>query len=184
MRVPAGFCRMEAHLIDLLPPEARAVVQEFRTCEFTTLTKDGTPSTWPVSARYLADQQRFLLTTSIGLPNKVFHIRRNPKVALLFSNPTGSGLSRPPAVLVQGDAVVGDQVVTSFTEVDGLRDYWLENIVGRQPASAMFSSGLMRGMMDWYYMRLIIYIRPRAVYWWPNGDFSQPACKVEAAHVE
>ncbi len=36
---------------------------------------------------------KFLLTTSVALPVKAFNIRRDPHVALLFSDPTGSGLT-------------------------------------------------------------------------------------------
>lgn len=48
----------------------------------------------------LLDDGRFLLCTSIGLPQKVFNIRRNPKVSLLFSEPTGSDVTVPDAVLI------------------------------------------------------------------------------------
>jgi hypothetical protein len=41
----------------------------------------------------------------------------------------------------------------------------------------------MQKLMDWYYMRLLIFITPRAVRWWPNGDFSQPAQLMEVPHV-
>jgi hypothetical protein len=170
-----------------LPPEVQSVVREFRTCEFTTLSKSGTPVTWPVSARYLPEQEHFLLTTSIGLPQKAYNIRRSPRVSLLFSNPTACGLEHPAAVLVQGDATVGDKVVVSPGAEPGLREYWRETIFRRQPSSAMISSNaLMRKLMDWYYMRLVIHVAPRAWYWWPEGDFSQPACKIElpeAPHV-
>lgn len=172
-------------MLNSLPSEVKAVIYEFRTCEFTTLTKDGTPSTWPVSARLLPDEKRFLLTTSIGFPQKAYNIRRNPRVSLLFSNPTACGLVDPPSVLIQGDASVGDKVVTSINEVDGLREYWRESIFRRQPSTAAIGSNpLMRYMMDWYYMRLIIHVVPRTVYWWAAGDFSQPAQRIEANHVE
>ncbi len=171
-------------MFNSLPPEVQATIREFRTCEFTTLSKNGTPVTWPVSARYLVDQERFLLTTSIGLPQKAYHIRRNPHVSLLFSDPTASGLTNPPAVLVQGDATAEDKVVTSVNAAPGLREYWRETIFRRQPASAMFSNNaLMRKMMDWYYMRIIIYVLPRAIYWWEAGDFSRPTKILEVAHV-
>lgn len=172
-------------MFNLLPPEAQATVREFRTCEFTTISKTGVPVTWPVSARYFAVPGHFLLTTSLGLPQKAYNIRRNPRVSLLFSNPTASGLANPPAVLVQGDATAADEVVTSVDAVEGLREYWLESIFRRQPATEMISANpLMRKMMDWYYMRIVITVTPRAIYWWPNGDFSQPARRIEAAHVE
>ena len=168
-----------------LPPEVQSVLREFRTCEFTTLSKSGMPITWPVLPRYLPDQNRFLLTSSIGLPNKVFHIRRNPRVSLLFSNPTASGLTNPSSVLIQGDAIAEDKIVTSMNEVDGLREYWRDTIFKRQPSSASLSNNaIMRKMMDWYYMRIIIYVTPRTVSWWPGGDFTQPVCRMETVHVE
>ena len=172
-------------MFNRLPPEVQSVIKEFRACEFTTLSKGVKPVTWPVSARYLSDQGHFLLTTSIGLAQKASNIRRNPRVSLLFSNPTGSGLTNPPAVLIQGDARASDEIVTSMNAVDGLSEYWLESIFRRQPATAMLSANpIMRKMMDWYYMRIVITVTPRAVYWWPNSDFTQPAHQIEAAHVE
>ena len=75
-----------------LPPDVEAVVREFRTCEFATLAKDGTPIVWPTALLYRPKTGQFLVTTSIGLPQKAFNARRNPRVSLLFSNPTASGL--------------------------------------------------------------------------------------------
>ena len=164
-----------------LPEEVEAVFREFRVCELTTLSRDGTPITWPTSARYLPEKGQFIITTSIGLSNKAFHIRRNPHVSLLFSYPVASGLTNPSAVLVQGDAVAPDKILTS---VDGLEDYWLETIFRRQPASSMIIlNPLMRKMTDWYYMRLLITITPRKIVWWPEGDFSRAAQSLEVAYV-
>jgi hypothetical protein len=172
-------------VINTLPSEVLSAVQEFRTCEFTTLSKGGVPVTWPVSALYQPEQNQFLLTSSIGFPQKAFNIRRNPRVSLLFSNPTGSGLTNPPSVLIQGDATAVDKIMVSFNEVDGLREYWRDTILRRQPGSMMFSdSAIMRTMMDYYYMRILICVVPRAVYWWPESDFSKPAVTMEAVHVE
>jgi hypothetical protein len=159
-----------------LPPEVRAVVLAFRTCEFSTLSKDGTPITWPTLPFYDEAQGRFLVTTSIGLPQKVFNVRRNPRVALLFSDPTASGLDAPPAVLVQGDATAPDRVVT---DLRGFEDA-LRTVFERQPASAMYSSNpLMRALFDWYYMRLLIWVTPDRMSWWPRGDFSQAPQQLE-----
>ena len=164
-----------------LPIEIGSVIREFRVCEFSTIAKDGTPITWPLAARYQPEQGRFLLTTSIGLPQKAFNIRRNPRVSMLFSDSTGSGLKNPPSVLIQGDAKAPDEIVTA---VDGIEDYWRESIFSRQPASKMMSgNGLMRYLMDWYYMRILISVTPTALFWWPNGDFTRPANEVEIAHV-
>src|ERR1043166_7217615 len=105
----------------LLPAEVEMVFKEFRTCELTTLAKDGSPLTWPTTALFDQEQERFVISTSIGFPQKAFNIRRNPRVSLLFSNPTGSGLSQPPAVLVQGEAAISEQVMVSPAANEDLR---------------------------------------------------------------
>ena len=69
-----------------LPSEVEDVFKEFRTCEMSTLAKDGTPITWPTLPFWRPDEGRFLITTSIGLSQKAFNVRRNPRVSLLFSN--------------------------------------------------------------------------------------------------
>src|SRR5438552_12894835 len=97
-----------------IPPDVAAVFREFRTCECTTLSKDGSPVTWPTFPFWRSDTETFIITTSIGFPQKVFNVRRNPRVALLFSDPTASGLNAPPAVLVQGDATAPDEVISTI----------------------------------------------------------------------
>jgi Pyridoxamine 5'-phosphate oxidase len=146
------------------------IVERYFTCEFTTLSRDGRPVTWPVSPRLLADG-RFLLTTSIGLPQKAFNIRRNPKVSLLFSDPTGSGVERPAAVLVQGDATAEDRIVTDVSSDPDL-DALLETLTVRQPAGAVWSTWFGKRLMWPYYMRILIYVTPRRVVLWPARDFS------------
>jgi len=152
-----------------------AVFREFRTCEMSTLARDGTPITWPTLPFWRPDEGRFLITTSIGLPHKAFNIRRNPRVSLLFSNPTASGLTEPPAVLVQGDADAPDEVTAS---VEGFEDE-VRRVFRRQPASGFYSSNpITRYLFDWYYMRLTIYVSPRRILWWPGGDFERTPLEV------
>ena len=150
------------------PPEVEAIFREFRTCEMSTLAKDGTPITWPVLPFWRPEEGRFLITTSVGLPQKAFNVRRNPHVSLLFSDPTASGLIHPPAVLVQGNAEAPDEVVTSIA---AFKDE-MRQVFQRQPASGMYSSNpFTRYLFDWYYMRLLIHVTPRRLLWWPEGDF-------------
>jgi hypothetical protein len=54
-----------------------------------------------------------VITTSVGLKQKALNVRRDPRVSLLFSDPTASGLADPPAVLVQGEVTSPDEVRTS-----------------------------------------------------------------------
>jgi Pyridoxamine 5'-phosphate oxidase len=164
----------------VVPPEVEAVFRQVRTCEFTTLAKDGTPITWPTVALYQPTRARFVITTSIGLPQKAYNLRRTPRVAMLYSDATGSGLAAPPAVLVQGDAACPDQVVTQSDELDALGRL----VMVRQPVSARYSANpLARWLSDWYLMRLLIYVTPRRIRWWPHGDVSQPAAELEVDHV-
>lgn len=150
--------------------DALRIILRYRTCEFSTLAKDGTPITWPVCARLLPDG-RFLLTTMIGFPQKVFNLRRDPKVSLLFSEPKGSGVSQPGAVLIQGDATSEDRIVADPLSPPELADYFVENIFARQPAGKTMSSWMGRLMMPAYYMRLLIYVTPTSVRWWPDRQF-------------
>lgn len=163
-----------------VPAEAKAVFREFRTCEMSTLAKDGTPITWPILPFWRPEEGRFLVTTSIGLPQKAFNVRRNPHVSLLFSDPVGSGLAKPPAVLVQGDAEAPDEVVAFTQELEAE----LEEAYRRQPAAGMYSSNpLLRYLFDWYYMRLMIHVTPRRILWWIDGDFNQTPCELEMNHA-
>jgi hypothetical protein len=158
-----------------LPPEVEAVFREFRTCEMSTLARDGTPITWPTLPFWRPEEGRFLITTSIGLPHKAFNVRRNPRVSLLFSNSTASGLTDTPAVLVQGDAEAPDEVATSL---DGFEDE-VRQVFRRQPASGFYSGNpITRYLLDWYYMRLTIHVTPRRILWWPGGDFERSPLEV------
>jgi len=151
------------------------------TCEFTTLSRDGSPVTWPVTPRLL-DDGRFLLTTSIGLPQKAFNIRRNAKVSMLFSEPKGSGVAEPGAVLIQGDATAEDRIVT---DVSSDKEFvaLAETLAVRQPAGALWSSWLGKRLWWSYYMRILIYVTPRRALFWPNRDFSASPEEIDLSEV-
>jgi hypothetical protein len=42
----------------------------------------------------------------------------------------------------------------------------------------------MRAIMAWYFIRVIIYVTPRRLTWWPSGDFDRPPHSLEVPHVE
>jgi len=162
----------------ILPPEVHAVFRSFRTCEFSTLAKDETPIAWPTASWLDEERGIFVLTTSIGLPDKAFNIRRDPRVSLFFSDPTGSGLTDPPSVLVQGDAEAPDEVVTSSEELRPLA----VTTFARQPKARLYSDhALTRYLFDWYYMRLIIRVTPRRILWWDHGDQHRAPHELEVA---
>lgn len=138
---------------DLVP-----LISAYRTCEFATLAKDGTPIMWPTAAWPTGDGD-IVVTTSLGFPQKAFNVRRDGRVALLFSDPTGSGLDAPDQVNVSGTATCPDEIVTTPGD---LADYWAM-IFERQPDSRAYLRPVLRPMTDWYYLRLIITITPGTV---------------------
>lgn len=154
-----------------LPGEVGSVLSRFLCCELATLARDGTPVAWPAVPLHLPHRGQFLLTTTIGFPVKVANIRRDPRVSLLFSDATGSGLESPPTVLVQGTATADDDVQTWGADLEA---HW-RRVSALQPAGRRFSSSApARWFMDWYYMRLLIRVRPTRILWWPGGDTSVP----------
>jgi hypothetical protein len=163
-----------------LPREVEDVFEEFRTCELSTLARDGTPITWPTLPFWRSDEKRFLITTSIAIAQKALNVRRNPRVSLLFSDSTASGLDAPPAVLVQGDAEAPEKIETS---VAGFEKE-LRRVYRRQPASLIYGRNpLTRRFMDWYFMRLSIHVTPRRILWWPGGDFWREPSELDVDYV-
>lgn len=171
-----------------IPEPVTAVFTHFLTCEMTTIGKSGRPITWPLMPLYWPQRGQVVLFTSIGLPQKAFNVRHNPRVSLLFSDPTGSGLSDPPTVLVQGDAQAPDEIIAIFSgmqpELRRLVTTQASKMLERQPAMKMYmKNGLTRYLMDWYFMRLAITVTPQRIHWWEAGDTSQVPVMREVAHV-
>jgi hypothetical protein len=143
-----------------LSPDSARVIDRYRTCEFATVTRSGTAIAWPTIPLYDAQTGTFTLTTSIGLPTKALNIRRDPRVSLLFSDPTGSGPGITPQVLVQGRATCPDVVVASPEPIER---YWAR-LYSRQPAGRAYGrTAISRRLMDWYYFRLVITVEPELV---------------------
>lgn len=165
--------------VTALPEDVLVVFREFRTAEMSTLGREGLPLTWPVFPFFRPERGIFQVTTSIGLPQKAFNVRRNPRVAMLFSDPTGTGLLHPPAVLVQGDATCPDVIHTDVKrfEDDVRRGYRC------QPKAKLYGADpISRRLVGWYFMRVIIDVVPRVIRWWPDGDFARTPCRVEVDH--
>jgi Pyridoxamine 5''-phosphate oxidase. len=141
-----------------LPQDQAAAVDAYFTCELATISKSGIPIAWPVVTLRREDGT-FLITTSIGAPQKAFNIRREPKVGMLFSDPTGSGHTTLPEILIQGTAVCPDEIVTAVAE---LEPYWIK-LWRRQPPLALGGRSALRGLVDFYYMRLLITVTPEQV---------------------
>jgi hypothetical protein len=151
-----------------LPPEVQAVFDRFITTEYTTVDASGQPITWPVTPYYTPGEPCIDVTTGLGYPKKADDAGRNPRVALLFSDPTGSGLEQPSAVLVQGMGSVDD------VNLDANRERYLKESLEKLPATkSMHPPKPLRQLLGWYYTRIYVHVRPERVYVWPEGDFSR-----------
>jgi hypothetical protein len=172
-----------------LPVEVLAVFNQFFTAEVTTIGKNGYPVSWPVLPVFEPKSFQFVIMTSIGLAQKAINIRRDRRVSLLYSESTGSGLLHPPSVMVQGEAdVLSDEPLASLKGLDsGLLAVMKtqgRRLMRLQPGMrAYLSNPISRHLMDWYFMRLVITVRPRRISWWGSADFSQAPESVEVENV-
>ena len=151
-----------------LPPEVQQVFERFITTEYTTVDASGQPITWPVTPYYRPGAGAIDITTGLGYPKKADDAERNPRVALLFSDPTGSGVAEPCAVLVQGAARV------DYSDLAANRErYWRESSEKLPATKDRHPPAFLRGMFGWYYTRIYVYVRPERVFVWSDGDFSK-----------
>jgi Pyridoxamine 5'-phosphate oxidase len=161
-----------------LPQEVQDVFDRFITTEYVTLDARGQPIAWPVTPYYETGDPTIDVTTGIGYPKKAEDARRNPRVALLFSDPTGSGIESGIRVLVQGMAEVDDRDLTANRE-----RYRRESLVKLPATKAMMPPRILEGLFGWYYERVYIKVRPERVFVWPDGDpGSEPA--LHDSHIE
>jgi hypothetical protein len=144
------------------------------------------PITWPVTPYYRPGAECIDLTTGLGYPKKAEDARANPHTSLLFSDPNGSGLERPPAVLVQGTAVVDD------ADLDKNRERYARESIEKLPATkSLHPPAFIQRFMSWYYTRIYVRVRPERVFAWPEGDFTREPTlygshmeEVRSAHSE
>jgi hypothetical protein len=151
-----------------LPREVRDVFGRFVTCEYTTVDRRGQPITWPVNPYYEPDDICIDLSTGLGYPKKANDARANPKVALLFSDPTGCGIEDAPAVLVQGTADVDDRDLAANRERYARE--WPRKLPGMD---RMLPPKPVRGLFNWYFTRIYVHVRPERVFVWPEQDFAR-----------
>src|SRR3954447_5624041 len=143
-----------------LPLDVQHVFESFVTTELTTIDRRGQPITWPVTPYYHAGAECIAVTTAIGSPKKARDAACTPKVSLLFSDPTGSGMEHAPMVLVQGTAEVDDG------DLDANRERYIRDVAEKLGSGP--SSKAAQGRHAWYFTRIYMHVRPERVYTWPE----------------
>jgi hypothetical protein len=169
-----------------LPTAVQQVFDRFVTTEFTTVDANGQPITWPLTPYYRPGDECISVTTGLGYPKKANDAQANPKVAALFSDPTGSGLEGAPQVLVQGTAHVDDHDL----EANAAR--YKRELAEKLPATTkQMPPKLFEPLLRWYLARIYINTRPERIYVWEDGNVaSEPRLfdahmeEVRSGHVE
>ena len=161
-----------------LPAEVQQVFDKFVTTEYTTVDGRGRPICWPVTPYYNPGDPCIDVTTGLGYPKKALDARANPKVALLFSDPTGSGIDNAPQVLVQGTADV------DYRDLDANRERYSREAKEKLPGAAdLMPPAAVQRLFGFYFNRVYVHVRPERVFVWPDGDVTREP-RLFDAHME
>lgn len=140
----------------------RDIISAYLVAEFVTLARDGSPVCWPMLPEF--NRGRISFSTGYTYPGKARNAQRDPRVAALFSDPTGSGRSdTDPVVLVQGTAEVIDKDLQRNTE-----RYVDQHIRKKSPLRPMMRVPLVRQLLVGYLARIWIEVGPTQEYIWPR----------------
>jgi hypothetical protein len=161
-----------------LPVEVQQVFERFITTEFTTIDRRGQPICWPLTPYYRPGDACVDVTTALGYPKKALDAEANPKVSLLFSDPTGCGMDSPPQVLVQGIADV------DYRDFEANRVRYTRESAEKLPASKeLMPPEPLQRLFSFYFTRLYVHVRPERVYVWPESDSTREP-ELFDAHLE
>jgi hypothetical protein len=137
------------------------IANKFVTCEYASLTGRGQPIAFPCN-QYLGNGT-IDVSTGLTYPAKAERARHNPKVGLLFSDPTGSGIDDPAATLVLGHAAVRDANLQANT------DRYVSNALRKYPGIYASLPKWLLKQSQWYFTRIWIEVTPLKVLWWSKG---------------
>ena len=146
----------------LLPLFEKAI-----TVEYASLTRAGSPVTFPLTPYVGEDGLTLDVSTGLTYPAKAERARRNPKVALLYSDALGSGLARAPVALVQGLATVRDSDLQANT------DRYVRLSMAKAPDAYKGQPKFLLRSVAWYYARIWIQVAPTRILWWPSGHLDE-----------
>ena len=156
------------------PADVLRAFDRFRTCEYATVTQRGTPVCHPLTPYVGEDGRTLAVSCGLTSPAKAERARRNPKVCLLYSNPTGSGILDPPVVVVYGTAAVRDRDLQRNT------DRYIRWSLQKVPAPWR---GIPRSWMrrlDWYWSRIWIEVTPERIDVGVGGHLDEQPKRWEA----
>jgi hypothetical protein len=149
------------------PEELLPLFEQAITVEYASLTRAGAPVTYPVTPYVGEDGLTLDVSTGLTYPAKAERARRNSNVALLYSDPLGSGLDAAPVVLVQGMATVRDADLQANT------DRYVRLSMAKAPDTYEGQPKFLLRSVAWYYARIWIQVTPTRMLWWPAGRLDE-----------
>ena len=141
---------------------SRDQIGAYRVAEFVTLARDGSPVGWPLAPELEGD--RLVFSTGYVYPAKARNAQRDPRVAVLYSDPTASGRSdADPLVLVQGRCQVSDEDLQANTE-----RYVAQHLRTNSPLAPMLKIPMLRQLLVGYLTRIWMEVFPERELSWPR----------------
>ena len=150
------------------PEELLSLFERAMTVEYASLTRAGTPVTYPVTPYVGEDGRTLDVSTGLTYPAKAERARRNQKVALLYSDSLGSGLDTAPVALVQGLATVRDADLQANT------DRYVRLALDKFPEAYGSQPRFLLRSVAWYFARIWVQVTPTRIFWWPEGRQDEP----------
>lgn len=156
-----------------LPLNVSEVFDNALVCEFSVISQSGRPVTHPLLPLYDSEEGRLFVTSSVLFSKKLDHIKKNPKVAALFSNTRALRVSPHRVVLVKGLAKVGEADVHHGWE--RLLPLW------RKKEPYIDNYVKMRYALPLFWERSVVEVSPTKIYSWPNGDPDGPCLEYKVS---
>ncbi|HET8568958.1 MAG TPA: pyridoxamine 5'-phosphate oxidase family protein [Candidatus Limnocylindria bacterium] len=147
------------------------IIGSYKLAELVTLTRDGSPVCWPMLPGL--ERGRIVFSTGYLYPTKARNAQRDPRVAVLFSDPSASGrCDDDPLVLVQGRAEVLDRDIQRNTE------RYVDQLMRKATAfRLMLSVPWIRHAMAGYLARIWIEVVPDRQDVWARADAPPPSLR-------
>lgn len=141
---------------------SRPQIVAYRVAEFVTLAHDGSPVGWPLTPEL--EGNRLTFSTGYVYPGKARNAQRDPRVAVLFSDPTASGRSdADPLVLVQGRCEVFDEDLQANTD-----RYVAQHLRQTTSLAPLLRIPGLRQLLVGYLARIWMEVVPEREISWPR----------------
>jgi len=145
--------------------KAETIMENALVASLSTVTPSGDVSTHPMLPLYSRERKKLYFTSSILFSKKIEHIKRNPRVGVLFS---GRDFIKAPfhaVVHLKGDAKVYDQ---------DLHEGWMWLVeLWRRKEPYIDAFIKQRVALPLFWERAVIEVTPREILFWEGGDVSR-----------